>query len=353
MKAPGTTNDHIVPVMYLKRFAVPKSGGHQIEAALVDNPSRTFRANVRDVGAAKGFYWGVDPEEVPHHQMEELLSLIETAATPAFRYLLDQGKIPSDNALPNPWPTRPDVRTAMSWWLAAQVLRTAPQRDRLWRLNGEGLELPSSLNRANPHLLFIIKGIAPLARLISRRPWGVGVSSLCLFTSDVPVQIINARDDDDPIHAATYWDLYMPLDPHRFLYLPGKMHESRRELIRDHLINLPGGLAIPLNQLMVETAHRHLLWHPAHDPRSRSLMEDASRMRELRSPTAGSQTLVSYAALPMGYGVERRWLEKHTWEQSDTESALSDTREPEDAVGVARLMMRQISEARDEFDGSP
>lgn len=350
MLTPGATNDHIVPVMYLKRFGVPRSGGHQISAALADSPDKDFPTNVRNVASEKGFYWGVDPAGVPHHQMEELLTLIESAATPAFRYLLDRGQAPSDNALAEPWPTRPDVRTAISWWLAAQILRTAPQRDRLWRLDTRGLAPPRGFVRADPHLAFIIEGIAPLAGLISRKPWGMGFTSLCLFTSDVPVQLINARDDDDPIRAAAYWDIYLPLDAHRFLYLPGEVHKSQRELQVDHLINLPGGLAIALNELMVENAHRHLLWHPEHDPRSRFQMKDALRMRSNRSPVGGSETLISYDAIQADFGVERRWLDKHAWDPGLAQADRSELRTAEEAIELASSMMRRIHEDRLEFD---
>lgn len=349
METAGATNDHIVPVMYLKRFAVPRSGGHQISAALVDCPDNDFLTNVRNVGSEKGFYWGVDPEGIPHHQMEELLTLIERAATPAFRYLLDRGQRLSDNALAEPWPTRPDVRTAISWWLAAQILRTAPQRDRLWRLDAQRLEPPRGFVRANPHLAFIIEAIAPLAGLISRKPWGMGFTDLCLFTSDVPVQLINARADDDPIRAAAYWDIYSPLDAHRFLYLRGKVHKSQREVQVDHLINLPGGLAIPLNQLMVENAHRHLLWHPEHDPRPRCQMQDALRMRSSRSPTGGSETLISYDTIPAGFGVERRWLDQHTWDLGSPQPDLQPLTN-EEAIDVASAMSRRTHEDRIEFE---
>ena len=71
MPKPGSTNDHVVPVMYLKRFA-RRSGPHQvIQAAMADSPENDFTQNIRNVGSAKGFYWGTDPNGVPHHHMEE------------------------------------------------------------------------------------------------------------------------------------------------------------------------------------------------------------------------------------------------------------------------------------------
>jgi hypothetical protein len=86
---PGSTNDHIVPVMYLKRFGVQKRGGHSIQAAAADEPTTSFTRNVHSVAAERGFYWGVGADGVPHHHMEELLGIIETQAAPAFRYCLE------------------------------------------------------------------------------------------------------------------------------------------------------------------------------------------------------------------------------------------------------------------------
>ena len=328
-------------------------GGHQIHAASVDDPENGFIRSVRKVGSEKGFYWGFDPQGVPHHKMEEVLTLIEDSAAPAFRYILDRGKTPWDNALPDKWPTRRDVRMAVSWWLAAQILRTAPQRDRLWRLEGTSLEMPTELARANLHLEFIIDSIGPLARLIWQRPWGIGLTSLCLFTSDAPVQLINGRDDDDPIRAASFWDIYLPLDPHRFLYLPGKKaRESRPKLSVDHLIDLPGGLAIALNQQIIESAHRHLFWHPEHDPRPWSDMKDAMRMRASRSPTSGSELYISYGTLPAGTGVERRWLDKHTWDDGDgvDRDDQPAPRSENEAREIIETLIRRMNKARAEYN---
>jgi hypothetical protein len=97
--------------------------------------------------------------------------------------------------------------------------------------------------------------------------YAFGGSNLCLLTSDTPVQILNAHDNDDPLRAAAFWDLYLPLDPHRFLYLPGRMHSRDRDLMKDHRVNLPGGLGIALNQTVIETAHRNVIWHSSHDLR--------------------------------------------------------------------------------------
>jgi hypothetical protein len=331
MPKPGSTNDHIVPVMYLKRFA-QQSGNHQVlRAAMADTPETDFTQSVRNVGSSKGFYWGTDPDGVPHHHMEQLLGIIEGEAAPAFRSILDKGSHPADNALPHRWPTRADTKHAIAWWMAAQILRTARQRERLMNLQTESLSLPRGLSRNNHHLEYIAKEIAPLAFLLTTRPWGIGFTNLCLYTSDVPVQIINGQDDNDQLKAASYWDIYAPLDPHRFLYLPGQMHRGQPRLMRDHTINLPGGLAMALNDLMIENAHRHVFFHPEHDPRLRmhsTLVADAVKRRGLTP----SESILYYDAMPPSTGIERRWLDRHTWDDPDLPEEQGDMRDPIDLV---------------------
>lgn len=355
MPAPtGNTNDHIVPRMYLKRFARQGSREDRIAAAMVEQAvDNEFQTSTRNVGSEKGFYWGTDPDGVPHHHVEELLTRIENDATPAFRRILDSGRGPSDNAFPNLWPTHTDTRAAIAWWMAAQILRTNPQRERIWRLKGQGLKPGTSLGRADLHLTYIVDALAPLAMMLAARPWGFGFTSLCLFTSDVPVHIVNTRDDDDPVRAATYWDIFLPLDPHRFLFLPGAIHRSQRRLMQDHFINLPGGLAMALNALVIETAHRHLLWHPDHDPRDKSRMPQALEMRKARQATGGTGTLMQYSALSPEFGIERRWLDMHTWDHpsevpSSDDEPLTDTQ----AIAHAEEMMKVLERAQEEFKRS-
>ena len=345
---PGTTNDHIVPVMYLKRFAKQASSTHVIRAANADKPEVDFTQGVQKVGSAKGFYWGTDPEGVPHHHMEQFLGIIEGAAAPAFRNILDKGDLPHHNALPAKWPARDEVRHAIAWWIAAQILRTARQRERLRSLNAESLPLPSALSRNNPHLQYIAREIAPLALLLVRRPWGIGFTNLCLFTSDVPVQIINGQDDGDQLKAASYWDIYVPLDPHRFLYLPGALHKNQHSLMRDHMINLPGGLAMPLNELILETAHRHIFFHPEHDPRVK--MEEFLIAESVkRRGSDASQAIMTYTAMAPGTGIERRWLDRHTWDDAGLRSRPQAATNPLDA---ARRMSEALNQAKKVYDAN-
>lgn len=324
--AKTSTNDHIVPKMYLRRFAIDRpGGGPQVRAANVVTMEKDFIVNTRNVGSEKSFYWGSGPDGVPTHDMEGFLTGIEGEATNAFRRILDKGKLPTDNAFPHRWPLTAETRVAIAWWVAAQLIRTAPQRERLWQLHGDDpLAPPRSLRRADLHHAYIVQAVAPFAALIHARPWGFGFTNLCLLTSDTPVQLLNARADDDPLLTAAYWDIYLPLDPHRFLYLPGQMHASQRRLMRDHCINLPGGLAIPLNHEVIQTAHRHIIWHPKHDPRSRIYLDDAKEMRRSYQENKDMGMVLQYSALGEGLGVERRWLDSHLWEADQPKSENSD-----------------------------
>jgi Protein of unknown function (DUF4238) len=348
------TNDHIVPRMYLRRFAIERSGGPQVRAASIEAPEKDFNVSTRNVGAEKSFYWGSGPDGVPTHDMEAFLTGIEGEAATAFRRILDKGKLPTDNAFPDRWSPTAETRVAIAWWVAAQLIRTAPQRERLWRLHGDNpLEPPRSLRRADLHHAYIVQAVAPLAALIYARPWGFGFTSLCLLTSDTPVQVLNAREDDDPLVTAAYWDIYVPLDPHRFLYLPGQMHASQGRLMRDHRINLPGGLAIPLNHEVIETAHRHIIWHPQHDPRSRLNLDDAQAIRRSRRTHGGTGTVLHYTALDDDFGVERRWLHTHTWESDLPTGTTEDADGPKteaELIALVQKMTAQLESAKTEFD---
>lgn len=285
--------------------------------------------------------------------MEAFLTAIEGEAATAFRRILDKGKLPTDNAFPDRWPPSSKTRVAIAWWVAAQPIRTAPQRERLWRLHGDDpLEPPRSLRRADLHHAYIVRAVAPLAALIAARPWGFGFTGLCLLTSDSPVQVLNARNDDDPLATAAFWDIYLPLDPHRFLYMPGQMHASQRRLMRDHRLNLPSGLATPLNHEILETAHRHLIWHPEHDPRSKINLDEALAIRRSRRQHGGTGTVLYYTALDDDFGVERRWLDIHTWESDLPADSVADGGPKTEAELIALFaqMSEQLENAKATFD---
>lgn len=342
---PGSTRDHIVPRMYLRRFGIPKSGGHQLTVTTVDQ-STSFPASVNKVAVEEGFYWGTTPDGIPHHDMEDLLTKIEAAATPAFRNLLDRGQRRTDDALPT-LPIRADVRLAIAWWIAAQLLRTTRQRERLLELYEEPVAVPAQF-KADAHLEYIIEMIAPIAGVIMRRPWGFGITSLCLITSDTPVLVLNGQDEHDQLTAVSFWDIYLPLDAHRLLFLPGHTHRGNPRVSVDHRFHLPGGVALPLNDLQVATATRHIFSHPEHDLWKKHL-NPHPRVGP-RSP-AGDEfggIVLQYDALPHGDGVERRWLDTHPGPEEPSEEP-SEPEDDRDPLEAAKGLATRLEKAQDTY----
>lgn len=334
MGAVGNTRDHYVPQMYLRRFGRATANGHQVAVSTRDL-GRTFRASIRDVAVESGFYWGTDPDGVPHHDMEEFLSVLEGSATTAFRSVLDSGRGPDDDALP-PWPPRVDVRFSLSWWIAAQILRTVRQRTRLVMDAGRaGIDLPSKVAVANHHLNYIARLIEPLAATLFSRPWGIGFSDYCLLSGDVPALVLNGQDHENQQVAVAYWDVYLPLDPHRCLYLPGAASEGAdHRLRRDHRMKLHPGHAMGLNSVMLDASVRHVFYHPEHDPTSRA-------KPALNLDSNLPRFLMSYEALAPEMGVQRRWLETHpaVADGSNTEApSLTD----DEAIALATEMAEEV-----------
>lgn len=309
-----TTNDHTVPRMYLRRFARHTRGdGYYIVAREVDEPTNSFETNIRNVAATKGFYWGTDSDGIPHHHMETLLGKIETGATKAFNAILDD----PDYALPQRWPLADDDRLRMSWWIAAQLLRTTRQRHRINHLANTDAPIgapPSvaAVAASNRHIAFIVERLAVLATVIHHRSWGVAFSTPCLHTSDVPVVILNGHDDEHQIRAAEYWDIVLPLDPHRLLMLPG-LHSRADDPDKrcDHRIVL-GGEGLILLDIVRDAADRHLFHHPNHPPH----LEGGTGPR-LPTPwtgearTGGPQYVIEYETLAPHLTIERRWVHEH------------------------------------------
>jgi hypothetical protein len=327
--------------MYLRRFARPTSNGHQLAVSTRDLEKR-FKANVRDVAVEAGFYWGTDPEGVPHHHMEAFLSSIEGAASTAFRSILDHAKNPDDDALPA-WPPREDVRFALSWWIAAQILRTVRQRTRLVADVGRlGIELPKGVADANYHLRYIAEMIEPIAATLFSRPWGVGFADYCLLSGDVPVLVLNGQDHSDQRAAVEYWDVYLPLDPHRCLYLPGAASEGADKRLRhDHRLKLHPGLAMGLNSAMLDTSVRHVFWHPDHDPTSH-----AEPALDLESNLP--RFIMNYDVLGPDFGVQRRWLDTHP-PKTDVRDAEQSSLTDDEAITLATEMMAELDRRGKQF----
>lgn len=340
------TRDHHVPRMYLRRFAKHRAGGAQLIAMTPDLRSR-FPASINDVAVERGFYWGSDVDGLPHHDMEKFLTSLEANATTAFRRILDGGSLPSHDALP-PWPPRPDTRRCVSWWIAAQILRTLRQRTRLELAHhgdaksgspSERLDLPHEFEVANRHIKYIAEMIEYLAAAIYHRPWGVGFSDYCLLTGDVPVLVLNGQDHQDQHRAVQYWDIYMPMDPHRCLYLPGLGSAGDKQIRTDHRFKLHPGHAIGLNSAVIDTAVRHIFMHPEHDPSDKA---------EPAVHTNGElpQFLMDYEVLPDKYGVERRWLDTHPEPATSTGFSPNE----DDIKQVLAFMNRELDRRRQAFD---
>lgn len=346
MIRPGKTNDHTVPQMYLRRFAVPSAKGHLLSVALVSDLDRSFNQVTENVGADKGFYWGTTPDGVPFHDMEDFLTSIEGDAAEGFREILDSEAGPHSSALPRQWPPSLKTRAELSWWLAVQVLRTTRQRERITAAGAiEGKVPPIGIGRANPHLEYIVKWAAPIARAIFNRPWGVGFSDTCLLTSDVPVLVLNGQDHDNQFLAIDFWDLYLPVGPHRALYLPGRAHRDRNQIHDDHWFKLHAGHGIGLNESMVEVATKHIFFHPDHDPRE-FVTQRAKHPRpgEVISG-APPRLIVDYERIAHGFGIERRWLTEHPPRRTEpsTTNRLFD-------VSIVEDLVAQLDSETAEFD---
>lgn len=308
--------DHTVPQMYLRRFAEKRKGsnkGSYIEAARADDIATVFSTEVRNVASLDGFYTQTEEDGTEDRALDTFLSRIEDLAVPAFTHLLDSGRW----AFPHPWPGLEEThRLRLSWFIAAQMLRTTRQRKRLAALSGaEGLDMSSSLRdieSANDHARFISDQVSQLAFIVFHRPWGIGMSSACLLTSDTPVVILNDHDADDQLAAASFWEILMPLDPHRFFYLPNASMVQEDPAKRvDHKLVLEGGMGHAVNQAVFDAADNFVFWHPRHGPQS--LPQAFGRLPEPGSAEAWqkSEWYFSYSVMKADDTIERKYLTQH------------------------------------------
>jgi len=94
---------------------------------------------------------------------------------------------------------------------------------------------------------------------------GLGFSDACLWTSDVPVIVLNGQDEENQSLAASYWDIVLALDPHRFLIMPGihlRRDDPRKRV--DHLAKFEGGLGLALVQTIYDAADTQVYCNPEH-----------------------------------------------------------------------------------------
>lgn len=306
-------NDHHVPRVHLRRFAVPGSGRPPrewfIDAAEVATPEKTFRANVRKVAAEGNFYTFDDFDGQESRDLESFFGRLEAAVAPVWRVLLDD----PNYALTDFWPLPARMRGALAWYMAAQIVRTTRQRKRLdaWGAS-KTFTVPGALtppNLATTHARYIAATLEEVAQALYVRPWGLGFTSACLPTSDCPVVILNAHDDEDQVGAALTWDVVFPLDPHRFIFMPDQqMVEDDPEKRRDHRLNL-SGVGLALVDAIYAAADRYIFMHPNHSPSI-----DATRSPRLPAPGApgkGPQSVLSYSVLEDDLTIRARWATHH------------------------------------------
>jgi len=346
----ASTRDHHVPQMYLRRFARRTGAGWQIAAASVKDLGARFQSEVKNVAVERGFYWGTDRDGVPHHAMEKFLTQIERLGASAFRQILDTGKLPSDNAMPS-LPLRRDTRLAVSWWMAAQILRTTRQRARLDLLstdaNDYSVDVPSVFRSRNRHIAYILEMVRPLAAVIFHRPWGVGFSDYCLLTGDVPVLVLNGQDARDQMLAAAYWDIYLPLDPHRCLFMPGLHTRRRNSHWFDRSLKFHPGIAMAFNNAVSDVAVKHVFFHPDHDPTANIRMRDRVELEDDLSADTLPRHVVTYGFLHPDFGVQRRWLDEHPSASGNNAIPLSES----ELLHIVGTMAGELEEAETLFRG--
>jgi len=165
------------------------------------------------------------------------------------------------------------------------------------------------------HLAFVTEHLAPMAAIIGSKPWGIGFSDACLPTSDVPVVLMNGQDDVNQLLSVAYWDVLVPLDPHRFLLMPTPGSQGDPATLFDHRIKFDGGFGLVVWELVWAAADKHVFWQPDHVPHA---LEMSPRQRGPRRPRpwAGDtavlpQMIMQYAPMPPGTTVERWWLQQH------------------------------------------
>ncbi|MFJ5712884.1 DUF4238 domain-containing protein [Streptomyces sp. NPDC093105] len=312
----GGTRDHTVPQMYLKHFAQHvASRKYELNVRRLDKIDEPFPVTPPGIAAETGYYWGISAEGVPHHAVEELFTSLEGQAETVLKVLLND----PDWAFTPRWPLSPDQRHVLAWWMAAQILRTTRQRKRLAHQQAEAPDITSlpqevhTLAQNNPHLRYIVENIATLALLLEARPWALGFSDMCLLTSDTPVAIWNRPDDEDQLSAAAMSDILLPLDPHRFLFLPSPVTRGTdRHKHVDHLMHAEGAIGFALVEVAYDVADQFVIHHPQHDPWKHWKPNSPSQPKPWEGQThSAPQYILKYAAFPPSLNIERRWTVEH------------------------------------------
>ncbi|MFF3312820.1 DUF4238 domain-containing protein [Streptomyces sp. NPDC002952] len=312
----GGTRDHTVPQMYLRHFAQHVARRkYELKVRRLDKVDKPFPVTPTGIGAETGYYWGISSTGVPHHAAEELFTHLEGRAETVLKVLLDD---PHWALTPN-WPLDPAQRHALAWWMAAQILRTTRQRKRLTHRQTQapdiaGLPLEvQKLAENNPHLRYIVEHIVTLALTLEARPWALGFSDMCLLTSDTPVVIWNRPDDENQVRAAALSDIMLPLDPHRFLFLPGPATQEADPRKRvDHLMHAEGTIGMALVEVAYDVADQFIVHHPQHDPWRHWKPSGPGQPKPWEGQThCAPQYILEYDVFPPHQNIERRWTVEH------------------------------------------
>ncbi|MFD4866859.1 DUF4238 domain-containing protein [Streptomyces sp. NPDC058412] len=312
----GGTRDHTVPQMYLKHFAQHVARRkYELKVRRLDKINEPFTVTPTGIAAETGYYWGISAEGVPHHAAEELFTSLEGRADTVLKVLLND----PDWALTPHWPLGPDQRHVLAWWMAAQILRTTRQRKRLTHQQTEAPDITGlpqevhTLAQNNPHLRYIVENIVTLALTLEARPWALGFSDMCLLTSDTPVAIWNRPDDEDQLRAAALSDIMLPLDPHRFLFLPGpatRDSDPRKRV--DHLMHAEGAIGFALVEVAFDVADQFVIHHPEHDPWKHWEPNSPGQPKLWDGQThSAPQYILEYPVFPPSQNIERRWTVEH------------------------------------------
>lgn len=266
------TQDHTVPQMYLKRFAVERSNGHWQLITQRKPDTKRIPLKVSRVSSVQNFYWGLGPTGAVGHQMEEFLYGLEDAATPVFSAMLD-----TKDKKPSAWPLSRGDKRVVAEWIAAQVLRTMRQRKRLAYLDFGKSKSEAVLKDQNVtdfHLQYMRRNIPLLTSEILARPWGFGFSATGLITGDSPVVMLNGHDDDNQVNSFANCTVVLPLDSKRLLILPSEKLRRRDPKKRnDHLFKLSEGAGWGMNQALYGAAERTVYYHPELEFDSASLVQ--------------------------------------------------------------------------------
>jgi hypothetical protein len=176
-------------------------------------------------------------------------------------------------------------RARLALWVAAQILRTTRQRRRLEHIaaDHEVMELPRPIKelQSDRHLAFIVSQLEGLAAVLYHRPWCLAFTVVCQWTSDAPVLILNGQDHDNVQLSAAFWDVVLPVDPHRVLIMPGASTGTGDHSPRghgDHLAKIDGGLGLILPQAIYDAADAWVFNHPDHDPHAVFRVETSGRV---------------------------------------------------------------------------